>query len=64
MFPGTNIIGGSLTQDFELQNRLDSKVIADALDVIDGKKPNVELSYEIHNFDRAFGATLSYEISR
>lgn len=64
MRPGINIVGGSMDQDFQLEKRLDYRVIDDAIDVLDGKQKSINLEYTICNEDRTFGATLSHEISR
>ncbi len=63
MFPDTNIIGGSVSQNFDLESRLDYQVIEACRDVLDGKAEKVELTYPIRNVHRTFGTTLSYEIS-
>ncbi|XP_055603052.1 uncharacterized protein LOC129751528 [Uranotaenia lowii] len=62
--PGTNIIGGSLKQDFVLQNRVDNELIAKSQGVIDGKEQSVTFNIKIKNEERAFTSTLSYEIAR
>ncbi|XP_076076951.1 uncharacterized protein LOC143047651 isoform X1 [Mytilus galloprovincialis] len=64
MRPGINIKGGSIPQLFELEKRLDYKVYAQAKDVIEGLKKNVEIEMNITNEDRTFGSTLSYYISK
>lgn len=63
--PETSIIGGSVKQDFELENRLDNKLIEQSQEIIEGNflQP-VHIEMTISNRDRAFGATLSYQISR
>ncbi|KAH7644617.1 glutamate synthase 1-like protein [Dermatophagoides farinae] len=63
--PETNIVGGSIRQDFELESRLDNKLIELSQEIIDGNflQP-IHIEMEISNRDRAFGATLSYNISR
>ncbi|KAK3092132.1 hypothetical protein FSP39_025440 [Pinctada imbricata] len=61
--PGTNIVGGSVKQIFDLEKRLDYKVLELAKDVIDGKQKKVDINMDIRNVDRTFGATLSYYIS-
>jgi glutamate synthase (NADPH/NADH) len=58
MRPGAQIVGGSVGQDFELEKRLDGKLIELSQDVIDGKATMV-----IRNEQRTFGATLSNKIS-
>ena len=62
--PETNIIGGSIAQDFQLDNRLDNKIVSAAKDILEGKSDSpIEMSLAIVNQDRAFGATLSYQIA-
>lgn len=62
--PGTNIIGGSIKQDFVLEKRPDYEVIQKARDVIDGSEKSITLDMNIKNEERAFTSTLSYEIAR
>ncbi|KAF7492057.1 Glutamate synthase [NADH] [Sarcoptes scabiei] len=63
--PETNIIGGAVKQDFELENRLDNKLIEMSQSIIDGNfLQTVHIDMEISNRDRAFGATLSHHISK
>ena len=64
LFPTVDIRGGSLKQDFKLEERMDNAVIASAREIIDSGTGSIRLSYTISNYDRAFGATLSYEISK
>ncbi|GFN84676.1 glutamate synthase [NADH], amyloplastic [Plakobranchus ocellatus] len=64
MRPNTNIKGGSVEQNFELEKRLDYKVMELAKDVLDGKSRNVKIELPICNVDRTFGATLSNLISK
>lgn len=64
MRPNTNIIGGSVAQNFELEKRSDNILIKQAHEVIHGTKDSVDISLEITNEERAFGTTLSYEIAR
>jgi glutamate synthase (NADPH/NADH) len=61
--PDVSIRGGSIKQIFDLEKRLDQKVIALAQDVLDGKAERVEMNLKITNDDRTFGATLSNKIS-
>jgi len=63
MRPGTKIQGGSDCQDFELDKRLDGKLIELSKDVLDGKASKVDISMDIWNEQRTFGATLSNKIS-
>lgn len=62
--PGTNIIGGSETQDFVLEKRADNELIARAQPVIDGKQKSIEIVSTINNEERAYTSTLSYTIAR
>ncbi|CAK9821685.1 Glutamate synthase [NADH] [Anthophora retusa] len=62
--PKTNIQGGSVKQDFQLENRLDNRVIELASDVLSGKKDSVDMELSINNECRAFASTLSYHISK
>lgn len=61
--PKTNIIGGSVTQDFQLEKRSDNKLIAISQDVITGKEKSVDIELKIVNEERAFASTLSYHIA-
>jgi glutamate synthase (NADPH/NADH) len=61
--PDVCIRGGSVKQIFDLEKRLDQKVIALAQEVLDGRAERVEMSLKITNDDRTFGATLSNKIS-
>ncbi|CAF0729763.1 unnamed protein product [Brachionus calyciflorus] len=61
--PSASIRGGSVKQNFELEKRLEEKVISETLDVIEGKKESISLEYIINNEERAFGASLSNLIS-
>lgn len=62
--PNTNIIGGSVIQNFELEKRSDNDLIKQSQDVIDGKTNEITIETTIHNEKRAFCSTLSYEIAR
>ncbi|XP_058126066.1 uncharacterized protein LOC131282547 [Anopheles ziemanni] len=64
--PGTNIVGGSLKQDFALEKRSDNELVRRALSVIEGTaaEPHLTLDMKINNEERAFSSTLSYEIAR
>lgn len=62
--PGTNIIGGSVKQDFVLEKRIDYELIQKARGVIDGSEKSITLNMDIRNEERAFTSTLSYEIAR
>lgn len=63
--PETNIIGGSVRQDFELHKRLDNELIDQAKEILAGNflEP-ISVEMTINNQDRAFGATLSYNIAQ
>lgn len=64
--PNTQILGGSLKQDYQLEKRLDNKLIEMARHLIDGvgEKNPISISMKISNTDRAFGSTLSYHIAK
>lgn len=61
--PGTNIVGGSIKQDFQLENRADNSLIARCLGVINGTESHVDIKSKIHNEERAYTSTLSYTIA-
>ncbi|XP_043646379.1 glutamate synthase [NADH], amyloplastic isoform X1 [Drosophila teissieri] len=61
--PGTNIVGGSVKQDFQLEKRSDNELIAKAQQIFSGADDNVTVKMRIHNEERAFGSTLSYHIA-
>lgn len=61
--PGTNIVGGSIKQNFELENRADNVLIAKCLGVINGTEQSVDIVSTIHNEERAYTSTLSYTIA-
>ncbi|XP_034109012.1 uncharacterized protein LOC117571121 [Drosophila albomicans] len=61
--PGTNIVGGSVKQDFQLEKRADNKLIAQAQRIFSGAEDNIAIQMTIHNEERAFGSTLSYHIA-
>lgn len=61
--PGTNIVGGSVPQNFELEKRLDVQLIEKSQPVIDGTAKSVDIDLTIHNERRTVGATLSYYIA-
>ncbi|XP_076062641.1 uncharacterized protein LOC143037891 [Oratosquilla oratoria] len=63
MRPGVNIKGGSVGQDFDLEKRLDEKVIKMSSDVLEGNATNVTIDEIINNECRAFGSTLSYHVA-
>lgn len=61
--PGTNIVGGSVKQDFSLGNRADNVLIAKCLGVINGTEEHVDIISTINNEERAYTSTLSYTIA-
>ncbi|XP_004526125.1 glutamate synthase [NADH], amyloplastic isoform X2 [Ceratitis capitata] len=61
--PKTNIVGGSISQDFQLEKRADNKLIEMARKVFDGSDDNTIIKMRINNEERAFGSTLSYHIA-
>ena len=61
--PGTNIIGGSVKQDFQLEKRADNELINRIQPIFNGSEDNVTLKMRINNEERAFGSTLSYHIA-
>lgn len=63
MRPGVNIIGGSASQDFQLEKRLDHKLMELAAPVINGESKSINIEMNISNECRAFASTLSYKIS-
>ncbi|KAL1139053.1 hypothetical protein AAG570_009114 [Ranatra chinensis] len=63
MRPGVNIVAGSEIQDFQLDKRLDKKLIELSMPVLNGEKDKVEIAMDINNECRAFTSTLSYYIS-
>lgn len=63
MRPNTNIIGGSVKQEFQLDKRSDNYIIECAKDVINGTQKTLNLDMTIRNEERAFCSTLSYEIA-
>lgn len=76
--PNTNIVGGSVKQNFELEKRKDNQLIEQSIKLIEQiyelKQSGQEIDYskiepvktelKITNQDRAFGTTLSYEIAK
>lgn len=61
--PGVNIVGGSASQDFQLEQRLDNHLIEMSKEVLAGTKKSVDIEMDIHNECRTFASTLSYHIS-
>lgn len=65
MRPNTNIVGGSVKQDFQLEQSIENmKIIELSKPVIDGIEKTVTMELNINNTIRAFGSTLSYHISK
>ena len=62
--PGVNIKGGSVKQDFQLENRPDNELIEKATAIMNGQQKSVNIEMTINNETRAFGSTLSYHISK
>lgn len=63
MRPNTNIVGGSVKQEFGLEKRSDNELIARSQGVINGTEKSVDISLKIVNEERAFASTLSYHIA-
>lgn len=61
--PNTNIIGGSVKHDFQLDKRSDNYIIDCAQGVINGTSNALNLDMTIRNEERAFCSTLSYHIA-
>ncbi|XP_073839510.1 uncharacterized protein [Musca autumnalis] len=61
--PGTNIVGGSVKQDFQLEKRSDNELIAKIQPIFNGTEDNVTVKMRINNEERAFASTLSYHIA-
>lgn len=62
--PGVNIRGGTLKQDFQLENRLDNKLIQLAEPVLNGEQARIDIEMNINNECRAFASTLSYYVAK
>lgn len=62
--PGVNIKGGSMKQDFQLENRLDNKLIELAEPIFNGRQNRVDIEMNINNECRTFGSTLSYHVAK
>lgn len=63
MRPGVNIVGGSKSQDFQLEKRLDNLLIEQCAGVLEGTQKHVDINMKITNEDRTFTSTLSYHIA-
>lgn len=61
--PNTNIVGGSVSQNFELDKRTDNDLIQKCQGVINGDEQEITIDTVVHNEMRAFSSTLSYEIA-
>jgi glutamate synthase (NADPH/NADH) len=62
--PGVNIKGGSIKQDFQLEQRPDNVLIEKVMPVLNGEEKSINIEMTINNETRAFGSTLSYHISK
>lgn len=62
--PNTNIIGGSVKQNFDLNQRADNNLIAKAQPIFDGSIKTINISSKICNEERSYGSTLSYTIAK
>ena len=62
--PGVNIKGGTIKQDFQLEQRPDNILIDKVQPVLEGKEKSVTIEMTINNETRAFASTLSYHISK
>lgn len=61
--PNTNIIGGSIKHDFQLDKRSDNYIIERAQGILNGTEKTLNLDMSIRNEERAFCSTLSYHIA-
>lgn len=61
--PNTNIIGGSVKQEFQLDKRSDNDIIERAQGILNGTEKTLNLDMTIRNEERAFASTLSYHIA-
>lgn len=64
MRPGVDIVGGSIAQDFNLENHLDQTLIRESSAVLNGTSQRVEFHVDVVNSNRAVGSTLSYHIAK
>lgn len=62
--PNTNIIGGSVKQNFDLEQRADNDLIAKTQSIFNGTVKVVNISSKIRNEERSYGTTLSYHIAK
>lgn len=62
--PNTNIIGGSVKQNFDLEQRADNELIRQAQAIFNGSEKVVNISSNIRNEERSYGSTLSYQIAK
>lgn len=62
----TSILGGSIKQNFELENRLDNHVISAVQSILSSNPPfqPITINMNVKNTDRAFASTLSYHIAK
>ena len=64
MRPGVNIVGGSVPQDFGLNEHLDQLLLERSANVLNGTQPRIDFDVAIVNSNRAVGSTLSYYIAK
>ncbi|KAL8570900.1 hypothetical protein ACOMHN_023573 [Nucella lapillus] len=62
--PEASIVGGSEKQIFDMDKRLDHKLIEESRDVVEGRSKQAVINLVVKNTDRTFGATLSNFISK
>lgn len=62
--PGVNIKGGSVKQDFQLEQRPENVLIEKVAPILNGQEKSLTIEMTINNETRAFGSTLSYHISK
>lgn len=72
--PGVNIKGGTVKQDFQLENRLDNKLILMSEPILKSEletlststklRQRLDINMNINNECRAFGSTLSYHVAK
>lgn len=68
--PNTQIVGGSMKQDYQLEKRLDNQLIEQAKSFLEPGRVDlnsimpISINMRISNIDRAFGSTLSYHIAK
>ena len=62
MRPDVNIVGGSVAQDFGLENHLDHKLLKEASVVLNGTSQKVSFALNVVNSNRAVGTLLSHHV--